>query len=72
MVVHVRTYFNGHHTGYEMYAHDYMYRGKYVRGIDHQRIPGNMTWDRQMATAALDLLENVYGYKRSAIRFVHH
>ena len=29
-------------------------------------------WDRSVATEALDLLEKVYGLKRTAIRFVHH
>jgi hypothetical protein len=28
-------------------------------------------WDRQAAKEALNLLEGVYGYERTAIRFVH-
>lgn len=28
-------------------------------------------WDRSYATQALNLFENVYGFKRSSIRFEH-
>ena len=46
---------------------EFMWHGRLCR-----ESVGGTTWNRKVASIALNILENAYGRERRSVRFIHH